>query len=79
MIAISGSLSVWQPRFWDHIIRDEVDLESHLHYIHFNPVKHGYVEDPKDWRHSSLHVWNNKGLYDDGEAWVEPENSSWGE
>jgi len=33
----------WQKRFWDHVIRSELDLENHIHYIHFNPVKHGYV------------------------------------
>jgi len=29
---------IWQPRFWEHLIRDERDLEKHLDYIHFNPV-----------------------------------------
>ena len=24
-----------------------------FNYIHFNPVKHGYVDDPKDWEFSS--------------------------
>ena len=31
---IEGSLSIWQPRFWDHIIRDENDLGKHFDYIH---------------------------------------------
>jgi putative transposase len=25
---------VWQRRFWEHTIRDEVDLRQHLDYIH---------------------------------------------
>jgi putative transposase len=41
----TGSISIWQKRFWDHVIRDEKDLENHIHYIHCNPVKHAYVED----------------------------------
>jgi putative transposase len=45
----SESLKFWQKRFWDHIIRDERDLENHLHYIHFNPVKHGLIVDPRNW------------------------------
>jgi putative transposase len=24
-----------------------------IHYIHFNPVHHGFVEDLSDWQHSS--------------------------
>ncbi|MGB8983510.1 MAG: transposase, partial [Anaerolineales bacterium] len=39
------SMKFWQKRFWDHVIRDDRDFENHLHYIHFNPVKHGYVTD----------------------------------
>jgi putative transposase len=25
---------VWQRRFWEHTIRDEVDLQRHLDYLH---------------------------------------------
>ena len=34
---------IWQRRYWEHTIRDDADLERHIDYIHFNPVKHGYV------------------------------------
>jgi putative transposase len=34
---------MWQNRFWDHIIGDQEDLNRHIDYVHFNPVKHGYV------------------------------------
>ena len=34
---------VWQRRFWEHMLRDEEDLNRHLDYIHYNPVKHGLV------------------------------------
>ncbi|MGZ8143456.1 MAG: REP-associated tyrosine transposase [Methylosarcina sp.] len=36
-----GERSLWQRRFWDHLIRDEADYQVHLDYIHWNPVKHG--------------------------------------
>ena len=45
---------VWQKRFWDHVIRDEADLLKHCDYIHYNPVKHGLVESPFEWPHSSI-------------------------
>jgi putative transposase len=72
-------LKFWQKRFWDHVIRDERDLENHLHYIHFNPVKHGYAADPRDWPDSSYREWEQRGLYQKSIVWVEPENSLWGE
>jgi len=62
-IASSQTVKFWQKRFWDHVIRNDRDLENHLHYIHFNPVKHGYVEDPRDWKYSSYTAWEERGLY----------------
>jgi putative transposase len=46
---------IWQRRFWEHQIRDAVDLQRHVDYIHHNPVKHGLVKQVKDWPYSSFH------------------------
>ena len=46
---------VWQPRYWEHRIRDEADYLKHRDYIHLNPVKHGYVNAPEEWPWSSFH------------------------
>lgn len=46
---------IWQRRFWEHPLRDETDLRRHIDYIHFNPVKHGYVAAVRDWPYSSFH------------------------
>lgn len=46
---------VWQNRFWEHLIRNDRDLQTHLDYIHYNPVKHRLVESPKDWPSSTFH------------------------
>jgi len=54
---------VWQSRFWDHAIRDENDMNRHIDYIHYNPVKHGLVKDPFKWQHSSLSDFYQRGLY----------------
>jgi putative transposase len=54
---------VWQPRFMEHTIRDERDLHHHADYIHYNPVKHGYVRCPKDWPWSSFHRYVESGDY----------------
>ena len=58
-----GCRGIWQPRFWEHVIRDEDDLENHFDYIHFNPVKHGYVTHPSQWPHSTYHRYVSSGHY----------------
>jgi putative transposase len=50
-----GERGIWQYRYWEHLIRDENDFNNHMDYVHFNPVKHGHVEQVKDWRYSSFH------------------------
>ena len=60
---------LWQARYYDHILRNERDFHVHMDYIHFNPVKHGYVSRPADYRWSSFQSWVSRGVYD----------SHWGE
>ncbi|MDP3976408.1 MAG: transposase [Pseudomonas sp.] len=57
-----GGADIWQSRFWEHAIRDERDLATHIDYIHFNPVKHGLVERVADWPYSSFHRFVRQGL-----------------
>ena len=59
---IKREKGIWQRRYWEHAIRDEADYERHVDYIHFNPVKHGYVARVADWRHSSFHRYVKQGL-----------------
>jgi len=54
---------IWQRRYWEHTIRDDDDFACHVDYIHFNPVKHGYVEHVADWPFSSFHRFVRRGLY----------------
>ena len=54
---------VWQNRFWDHIIRDEKDLNKQIDYIHYNAVKHGIVANAIEWKYSSIHQYFEDGLY----------------
>lgn len=56
-----GEANVWQRRYWEHRIRDEVDLVQHVNYIHYNPVKHGHVSRVCDWPYSSFHAYVRKG------------------
>jgi REP-associated tyrosine transposase len=59
---------IWQRRYWEHTLRDDDDFARHVDYIHFNPVKHGYVERVQDWPFSSFHRMVRLGLYP--ESWA---------
>jgi putative transposase len=54
---------LWQQRFWEHTVDDPRDFENHVEYIHYNPVKHGYVKCPHEWPYSSFHRWVAAGRY----------------
>ena len=58
-----GERGIWQRRYWEHVIRDETDLKSHIDYIHWNPVKHGYVNRVVEWPYSSFHNFVKAGIY----------------
>jgi len=59
-----GEYNIWQRRYWEHVLRDATDIQRHIDYIHYNPVKHGLVEGVKDWPHSSFHRYVKAGLLD---------------
>lgn len=53
--------ALWNATLWEHRIADADDLNRHLDYIHFNPVKHGWVLRARDWPYSSLHRYVREG------------------
>ena len=57
-----GERGIWHRRYWEHTIRDERDFGSHVDYVHFNPVKHGWVPRAKDWPFSSFHRFVTRGI-----------------
>lgn len=76
-----GEYDLWQRRDWEHTIRDDVDLARHVDYIHFNPVKHGLVEQVGDWPYSSFHRFVRRGLCPADWAGIDmkSENGGYGE
>ncbi len=54
--------ALWHQRYWDYKIRDLVDLERHIGYIHGNPVKHNLASHPDMWRHSTWHRFRKDGF-----------------
>lgn len=62
---------IWY-RWSDRAIRSEEHYYRILNYIHYNPVKHGFVELPYHWQHSSVHwyfeIYGRQWLRD---TWIE--------
>jgi putative transposase len=58
-----GELGLWQRRFWEHPIRDDLDFAKHIAYVHWNPVNHGYVIRVADWPYSGFHRYVARGFY----------------
>ena len=56
---------IWQRRLWEHLIRDDKDYYNHLDYLHYNPVKHGLVKSPAEWKWSTFAKYVKAGLYDE--------------
>ena len=72
-----GEYNLWQKRFWEHRIRDDNDMQRHINYIHYNPVKHGYSSKPENWPYSSIHQYIKRGKLP--KHWGSNENSVFGE
>jgi putative transposase len=50
----------------DRKIRGDRHFFATINYIHYNPIKHGYVDSEIDWPWSSIHLY----LQDRGQEWV---------
>ena len=74
-----GERGLWQRRYWKHLIRNEQDYQRHRDYIHYNPIKHGYVERVRDWPYSSFHRDVNRGIYSSDWAGVPEADMNAGE
>jgi len=74
-----GERGIWQRRYWEHLIRDEADFARHVDYIHYNPVKHGYVRSPMDWPYSSIHRFVREQRLPANWGGVDVGGGEWGE
>jgi REP element-mobilizing transposase RayT len=53
---------LWQEGSHPKMLVDEKMMRQKFDYIHMNPVKRGYVDEPEHWRYSSVRNY----LGDDG-------------
>ena len=50
------SRKIWW-NYWDSCITYEKSFFTRINYIHYNPVKHGYVDEPEDCLFSSYNTF----------------------
>ena len=78
---LTGKRTVWY-QFSDRMIRGEAHFYTTLNYLHYNPVKHGYVKRIDEWEWSSFNwylaekgrdwlveIWRKYPIKNYGEKW----------
>jgi REP element-mobilizing transposase RayT len=61
---------LWQEGSHPQAIQSDDMMRQRLEYIHNNPVKRGYVDDPNHWRYSSARNYaGTPGLIDVATIW----------
>ena len=73
-LGMAPGTKLWQPRYWEHFIRNEDDFARHLDYIHWNPVKHGLARCAAEWPYSTFHRFVAAGVYPPDWGIAESEN-----
>jgi len=58
-----GERGVWQRRFYEHTIQEELDLKRCVDYLHVNALKHGFVKRVSEWPWSTFHRYVKLGEY----------------
>jgi putative transposase len=56
-IVLGRTGSFWQDESYDHVVRDQTDLERIAQYVLYNPVQAGLTETWQDWQWS-YSKWN---------------------
>jgi putative transposase len=68
---VQSTYQVWEEGSHPQRIEDEVVMRQKLDYIHYNPVKRGYVDLPEHWRWSSARNYlGQSGLVPVDTGWL---------
>lgn len=60
---VSGRTTLWEAHAWSQELISKEDMERHINFVHYNPVKHGIVKMPWDYLHSSFREFVKHGYY----------------
>lgn len=66
-------MTVWQKRVESQAILEVETFAACLDAIHYDPVRHGFVERPEEWPDTSYEDWVERSLYKLGWGWHKPE------
>jgi putative transposase len=61
--------SLWQPGFYDHVLRDAEDTRAVVRYVLENPVRAKLVASPQDYRYSGSLVYERTELMEWAFGW----------
>lgn len=59
----TGEKTVWQRRYRERVLKNELNVKRHLDYLHYNPVKHGLAKQAAEWPYSSFKKFVELGEY----------------
>ncbi len=54
------TFELWKKGNYPEIIETDWFLNQKINYIHYNPVKKGYVQYPEEWKWSSANFFENE-------------------
>ena len=61
---------VWEEGYQPKLMQTDAMMINKINYIHQNPVKRGYVDEPAHWRYSSARDYDGvKGLIEVERFW----------
>lgn len=60
---VSHRKTLWESSGWDQPLTSKEDLERHIDFVHYNPVKHGLASSPWEYQHSSFREFVKHGYY----------------
>ncbi len=68
---LQSTYQVWQEGSQPKQVRNEAIMRQKLEYIHYNPVKRGYVDEPEHLRYSSARNYaDREGLIEVITDWI---------
>ena len=61
---------VWEEGYQPKLMQTDAMMINKINYIHQNPVKRGYIDEPAHWRYSSARDYDGvKGLIEVERFW----------
>ena len=60
---------LWQPSYYDHVLRDSESTRSVVRYVLENPVRAKLVAEPADYEHSGSFVYSRNELIEWAFGW----------